>query len=55
MYRERRRDVAGESAVTARRRVSEPLDVNPATLRGWVERAGGGLGHQAGHDERDGR
>jgi transposase-like protein len=39
MYRERRRDVPGESAVAAQRRVGELLDVNRATLRGWVERA----------------
>ncbi|MGP8206094.1 MAG: transposase [Acidimicrobiales bacterium] len=38
----------GESAVTARRRVRELLDVNPATLRGWVERAGGDWGTRPG-------
>jgi transposase len=39
MYQERRRDFPGESALQARRRVGELLDVKPETLRGWVERA----------------
>jgi transposase len=38
MYQDRRREKPGESAVEARRRVGELLDVAPATLRGWVER-----------------
>jgi len=38
MYQDRRRDKPGESAVEARRQVGELLDVQPATLRGWVER-----------------
>jgi transposase len=38
MYQERRRDVPGESAVQARKRVGELLDVKPDTLRGWIER-----------------
>ena len=38
MYQERRRDVPGESAIQARRRVGELLDVKPETLRGWIER-----------------
>jgi transposase-like protein len=48
MYRERRRDVPGESAVVAQRRVGELLDVKPATLRGWVERAEVDSGTRAG-------
>jgi transposase-like protein len=38
MYQERRRDVPEESAVQARVRVGELLDVKPDTLRGWIER-----------------
>ena len=37
MYVERRRDFPTESALTARKRVGELLDINPATLRGWIE------------------
>jgi hypothetical protein len=36
MYRDRIRDL-GESKLTARRQVGAGLDVNPATLRKWVE------------------
>ena len=38
MFEERRRDFPAESAVQARKRVGELLDVEQATLRGWVER-----------------
>lgn len=38
MFKERRRDFPAESAVAARRRVGELLDVSPATMRGWIER-----------------
>jgi transposase len=38
MYQERRRDFPAESALQARRRVGELLDVKPDTLRGWIER-----------------
>ncbi len=38
MYQERRRDVPEESAIQARRRVGELLDIKPDTLRGWIER-----------------
>ncbi len=38
MYRDRRRDHSEESALQARRRVGELLDVKPETLRGWIER-----------------
>jgi transposase len=37
MYQERIRDT-GESKLTARRAVGTLLDINPATLRNWVER-----------------
>lgn len=37
-YEERRRDHPGESAIESRRRVGELLDINPGTLRGWIER-----------------
>src|SRR4051812_50192376 len=37
MYTERIRDL-GESKLTARRQVGAVLDINPATLRNWVER-----------------
>ncbi len=38
MYRDRRRDQSEESALQARRRVGELLDVKHQTLRGWIER-----------------
>lgn len=38
MYHDRRREKPTESALEARRRVGELLDVNAATLRGWIER-----------------
>jgi transposase-like protein len=38
MFEERRRDFPAESALQARRRVGELLDVAPDTLRGWIER-----------------
>jgi transposase len=38
-YQERRRDHPNESALQARKRVGELLDVKQDTLRGWVERA----------------
>jgi transposase len=37
LYQERIRDL-GESKLTARRAVDAVLDINPATLRNWVER-----------------
>ena len=37
MYQDRIRDL-GESKLTARRQVGAMLDINPATLRTWVER-----------------
>ena len=39
LYQERRRDHASEPASESRRRIGELLDVNPGTLRGWVEQA----------------
>jgi transposase len=36
MYQDRMRD-HGEPKATARRRVGELLDINPATLRNWIE------------------
>jgi hypothetical protein len=39
MYQDRRREKPTESAVQARKRVGELLDVNAGTLRGWIERA----------------
>jgi transposase len=38
MYQDRRRDFPEESALGARRRVGELLDINQQTLRGWIER-----------------
>lgn len=38
MYQDRRRDIPEESALQARRRVGELLDVKPETLRGWIDR-----------------
>ena len=39
MYQDRRREKPTESAVQARKRVGELLDVNYGTLRGWLDRA----------------
>jgi transposase-like protein len=38
MYEDRRRDFPQESALQARKRVGELLDVKQDTLRGWIER-----------------
>jgi transposase len=38
MYQDRRREKPAESAVEARRRVGELLDINCGTLRGWIDR-----------------
>jgi transposase len=38
MYQDRRRDFPDESALHARRRVGELLDIKSETLRGWIER-----------------
>jgi transposase len=38
MYQDRRREKPTESAVQARKRVGELLDINYGTLRGWIER-----------------
>jgi transposase len=49
LYRDRLRD-HGESKLAARRHVGELLDINPETLRGWVEteeRAGRAAGSDA--------
>ena len=37
MYQDRIRDL-GESKLTARRQVGAMLDINPETLRNWIER-----------------
>ena|SRR5579875_3499370 len=39
LYQERRRDHARESAIESRRQIGRLVDVNPGTLRGWIERA----------------
>ena len=38
MYEDRRRDFPQESALQARKRVGELLDIKQDTLRGWIER-----------------
>ena len=48
LYVERRRDHTSESAVESRRRIGELLDINPGTLRGWIERAEVDAGERAG-------
>jgi transposase len=48
MYRERRRDSPSESALQARRRVGELLDIKADTLRGWIERIEIDAGERAG-------
>ena len=55
MYQDRRRD-HGESKIAARRHVGELLDINPATLRNWIEaaeRKSSGKGTSAGEDVVD--
>ena len=37
MYLERRRDFPGESALAARKRVGELLDIKQDTMRGWID------------------
>ena len=37
MFEERRRDFPDESALAARKRVGELLDVKQDTMRGWIE------------------
>lgn len=37
LYEERRRDHGNESALQSRKRIGELLDINPGTLRGWIE------------------
>jgi transposase-like protein len=54
LYADRRRD-HGESKLAARKHVGELLDINPATLRNWIdaderESAPGGTG-ESGADE----
>jgi transposase len=39
LYQERRRDHGSESAVESRRRIGGLIDVNPGTLRGWIDQA----------------
>jgi transposase-like protein len=48
LYQERRRDHGSESAIEARRRVGELLDIKAETLRGWVEQAERDAGTRAG-------
>jgi len=47
MYQERIRDL-GESKLTARRAVGALLDINPETLRNWIERQEVDSGARAG-------
>jgi transposase-like protein len=39
LYVERRRDHPDESKLTSRKEVGTLLDINPATLRNWIEDA----------------
>ena len=48
MYQERRRDFPDESLRTSRRRVGELLDVNPETMRGWIEQIEVDTGRRSG-------
>lgn len=47
MYRDRVRD-QGDSKLQARQQVGALLDINPATLRGWIEREEIDSGERAG-------
>jgi transposase-like protein len=53
LYRDRLRD-QGESKLAARRHVGELLDINPETLRGWVEAEERGAGKPTGVDDGTG-
>ncbi len=48
MFQDRRQEKPGESAVEARRRVGELLDVKAGTLRGWIERVKIDAGYRPG-------
>jgi len=48
LYRERRRDQGNESASASRKRIGDLLDINPGTLRGWVEQAEVDAGERRG-------
>jgi transposase-like protein len=48
MYQERRRDFPDESLRTSCRRVGELLDVNPETMRGWIEQIEVDTGRRSG-------
>jgi transposase len=48
MFQDRRRDFPAEPALQARRRVGELLDINPGTLRGWIERTEVDAGERPG-------
>lgn len=48
MYRDRRRENPQESQLQARVHVGGLLDINPATLRNWVEREEVDAGERAG-------
>jgi transposase-like protein len=53
LYRDRLRD-HGESKLAARRHVGELLDINPETLRGWVEADERRAGRPAGGNDDTG-
>lgn len=55
MYQERRRDVPEESAIQARRRVGELLDIKPDTLRGWAKRVEIDAGERPGSEVGEAR
>jgi transposase len=48
MFAERRRDFPDESALLARKRVGELLDIKQDTLRGWVDQRQVDTGTRAG-------
>ena len=52
MYRDRLRD-QNESKLQARRQVGALLDINPATLRNWVEREEIDTGLRPGHSTEE--
>ncbi len=52
MYRDRREREPGESKLGSRRQVALLLDVNPATLRNWVEDVERAEGTRAGAPSR---
>ena len=53
MYQDRLRDHEDESLLEARRQVGAMLDINPATMRNWIEREAVDCGARPGVTSMD--